>query len=43
MTDTLGVFVMIKKCLFAGLLAKDGFVTIHTRTLQILATEIFKV
>ena len=28
---------------FADLLAKDGSVTIHTRNLQFLATEIFKV
>ena len=28
---------------FADLLAKDGSVTIHTRNLQVLATEMFKV
>ena len=28
---------------FADLLAKDGSATIHTRNLQVLATEIFRV
>ena len=28
---------------FADLLAKDGSVTIHTRNLQVLPTEMFKV
>ena len=32
-----------KTSYFADLLAKDGSVTIHTRNLQVLATETFKV
>ena len=28
---------------FVDLLSKDGFITIHTRNLQVLATEMFKV
>ena len=32
-----------KSLSFADLLAKDGSVTIHTRNLKVLATEMFKV
>ena len=32
-----------KKPFWADLLAKDGSVTMHTRRLQVLATEMFKI
>ena len=39
MKDDFGLFIIDKTSSFADLLAKDGSVTIHTRNLQVLATE----
>ena len=38
MKDALGLLIMIM-----DLLAKDGFISIHTRNLEVLATDMFKV
>ena len=43
MKGALGLFVMIKRRPFSDVLAKDGSVTIYSRNVQVLATEMLKV